>query len=217
MVQEAIMADKVLTNKHNYDVLTSAKLASKVRGYSTEQAKELAESAIASTSDLQTKLQDVQANANAIAKARIDATELNSWSKQIMDEIDGAVKAELNEAELTLEAPEYGVEFALSKPKVTTTYNTELLKAERPDVWRKVAHKAGKPMPAKDREALEAQIAEKEAELQELTKKLAQDNAAKQTIFSEDMFDAMLEADDSLSKYKTTTSNSSRFYFRNMK
>jgi hypothetical protein len=68
-----------------------------------------------------------------------------------------------------------------------------------------------------DRKALEDEIAAKQAELAELNKKLVEDNAAKEIVFSSDLLDAKIANDDTLAKYRTSVTASKNFYLKNYK
>ena len=209
----------VIEPQERYEVLPSAKLASKVKGYDLDVFADLSKRFL--NADAAITISDMididDEKANKLANARIQAMELAAYCNEAIKQIDDVVKAELNEDNLVIMAPRYGVEFALSVPRVTVTYDKDAIKAEQPKVWRKVAKRAGIPMSKEERDELEQQIKQKEAELKALNMELAQDNAAKQVVFSEDMFDAMIEANPELTKYRHEERHSSRYYFRNSK
>lgn len=157
-------------------------------------------------------------SADVLARAYISAQYIQAVSTVQIDEIKAVVRKELEDTgRLEVKAESCNLKFALSAPKTTVTYDLPKLKEERPEVYREVTNRAGKPMKKADRKALEDEIAAKQAELAELNKKLVEDNAAQEIIFSSDLLDAKIANDDTLAKYRTSVTASKNFYFKNYK
>ena len=155
---------------------------------------------------------------DVLARAYISAQYIQAVSAAQIDEIKAAVRKELEDTgRLEVKAESCNLKFALSAPKTTVTYDLPMLKEERPEVYREVTNRAGKPMKKADRKALEDEIAAKQAELAELNKKLVEDNAAQEIIFSSELLDAKIANDDTLAKYRTSVTASKNFYFKNYK
>lgn len=157
-------------------------------------------------------------SADVLARAYISAQYIQAVSTAQIDEIKAVVRKELEDTgRLEVKAESCNLKFALSAPKTTVTYDLPMLKEERPEVYREVTNRAGKPMKKADRKALEDEIAAKQAELAELNKKLVEDNAAQEIVFSSDLLDAKIANDDTLAKYRTSVTASKNFYFKNYK
>lgn len=157
-------------------------------------------------------------SADILARAYISAQYIQAVSTVQIDEIKAIVRKELEDTgRLEVKAESCNLKFALSAPKTTVTYDLPMLKEERPEVYREVTNRAGKPMKKADRKALEDEIAAKQAELAELNKKLVEDNAAQEIVFSSDLLDAKIANDDTLAKYRTSVTASKNFYFKNYK
>ena len=154
--------------------------------------------------------------ADVLTRAYISAQYIQAASAAQIDEIKAVVRKELEDTgRLEVKADSCNLKFALSAPKTTVTYDLPALKEERPEVYREVANRAGRPMKKADRKVLEEEIAAKQAELAELNRKLVEDNAAQEIIFSPELLEAKIANDDTLAKYKTSVTASKYFYFKN--
>lgn len=105
--------------------------------------------------------------------------------------------------------------FSLSKKSVSVSYDESALKEERPDVWKKVAKRYGKRMKAAERRETEDRISEIKDELAKLNAKLVEDDAARTERFDAALFEAQVEQDGTLAKYRHETVGVRRFYYRN--
>lgn len=105
--------------------------------------------------------------------------------------------------------------FSLSKPSVTVSYDEEAIKAERPDVWKKVAKRYGKRMKAAERREMESRVEELKAELASLNARLVEDDAARAERFDPALFDNQMAQDGTLARYRHETAAPRRFYYRN--
>lgn len=105
--------------------------------------------------------------------------------------------------------------FSLSKRSVSVSYDEEAIRADRPDVWKKVAKRYGKRMRVAERRDVESRIAELKAELAQLNARLVEDDAARTERFDADMFEAQAAQDPTLGQYRHETVAPRKFYYRN--
>jgi hypothetical protein len=218
---------KVLVQKEDIKALSQKELYSFGQSIvHADTAKDVVEENLSAFDGINKMLTDISdkkialdsKSADVLARAYISAQYIQAASTVQIDEIKAVVRKELEDTgRLEVKAESCNLKFALSAPKTTVTYDLPMLKEERPEVYREVTNRAGKPMKKADRKALEDEIAAKQAELAELNKKLVEDNAAQEIVFSSDLLDAKIANDDTLAKYRTSVTASKNFYFKNYK
>ena len=211
---------KVLVQKEDIKALSQKELYSFGQSIvHADTAKDVVEENLSAFDGINKMLTDISdkkialdsKSADVLARAYISAQYIQAASTVQIDEIKAVVRKELEDTgRLEVKAESCNLKFALSAPKTT-------VKEERPEVYREVTNRAGKPMKKADRKALEDEIAAKQAELAELNKKLVEDNAAQEIVFSSDLLDAKIANDDTLAKYRTSVTASKNFYFKNYK
>lgn len=111
----------------------------------------------------------------------------------------------------------YGVQWSVSKPKTEVDYDIEGLKSERPDIYKQVMKRNGKPMKKDDRNELDEKIEDLQAQLATLRKQQVADDVASDYAFNEELMDALVDSDESLSKFRSVRTESTRIYFKNIK
>lgn len=215
------MTVEIIKEPEHYKVLSEAKLYDKMNECSIEDAKVSVDKAMLAISDSSKELDALEKGEDydsaVIAEAYAYSREAYAFFKAKFDDIKDAVKLAMEHKDEDIEVTAMSVKFALSKKSSTVLYDKEALKSERPDVWDKVAKKFGSPMNDDDRSELERQIEDAQSKLLELQKKLAEDNAANQEVFNEEMFEILLAQDDSLKKFKEVKHYPRKFYFKEMK
>jgi hypothetical protein len=118
----------------------------------------------------------------------------------------------------TFESDEYSLKFSVEGGKEKAReYDLDALKKDHPDVYRKVTFKNGKPMLKADRKKLDDEASRLKAELQEVNKKIIEDNANKQVYVNEQLFDNAVESDPDIANYRTIKYGSKRFQVRELK
>lgn len=158
-----------------------------------------------------------QEDAHTLLTAYGDIRDAASDIAAYRDRIKAAVKAWL-ESHPDVDSIEDRVSltrFSLSKRSVSVSYDEEAIRADRPDVWKKVAKRYGKRMKVAERRDVESRIAELKAELAQLNARLVEDDAARTERFDADLFEAQAAQDPTLGQYRHETVAPRKFYYRN--
>ena len=200
-----------------YEVLSKAKLAERTKTYSYKSIVEIFSNCLDAISAVNSnKLTTDEDKVDTLCRAKIALTEVESIVENNSKAVDDEAKKVITDSgKLFVRSDKYGVQFAFSKPVKTVIYDEAALKEERPEVYRKVAIRNGKPMTKANRAELDSKVKELEEQLADLHRQQVEDDAAAQTVFHGDVFESMLQADATLAKYKHEEEKSSRFYFKN--
>lgn len=145
----------------------------------------------------------------AIRDAAVDMNEyLNHMKKTITDWLEGHPDVPEIEDRITL------TRFFLSKPSEDVSYDTDGLKRDRPDVWKRVSKRFGKRLKKSERAEIEEQVQELKRQLASLNSRLAEDDAAHSDHFDSCLFDNLIPSDESLAQYRHSTQRPRRFYYK---
>lgn len=207
-------------------VLSNAKLYDEVSKYDVLHIEEVSKDMVEAVKKADTTVNAIDEQFDNVSKDNIDELveaydllrKVNSFTGQRLDLFKAVIKQNMLDNHVQeVESDKHLVKFSLSKPTVKIEYDVDKLKQDQPDLYKELTHKAGKPMKVKDRKELDKKAEDLKQQLLEVNKQIAEDNAAREVIFSEDLFEKKLENDESLKIYKKEIETPRKFYFKEMK